>query len=233
MFPRHRWMNSLQSVSDCALLANVHGVLLQAIPRWCAVLRGKPGHASVWALDDDEAAEPGNGDEATGEPTGGDVWQLFLEKQRGDAARFAKSDPAGTLLIIRLALQPQVRLFCSIQDFASADWYAQALSAAAQDADGMLLSRMSTGYSGNEVARCLLRIRELMRTPTCWQLLPLGLRTQARAMEAFAMLSRAACAVFQLMSLPKQGYPWKLWTLPYGGRSDAEQVLGESLSSCG
>ena len=205
---RHRWVNSFPSLDSVALLANTHQLLKRVVPQWVGRLQnGKPGD-----LSDD------SGDEAIAErdmpraPDGQPDWKSWNEHQRSDAGKLAKGPYDGAMVVARITMQCQIRLLHALEERASHTW----------------MNRVLQGWMGmGPQTRCRIveaatqpatrpyfqSLHNLMFQDDPWQALAGHQRTQRETSLAFALLARAACAVYQLIHQPYRGFPYKLFAL--------------------
>ena len=110
IFLRHRWMNSVTPLSECALLSMVWGLFTRCVPPWVSELKGKDVSVCFmesWDVDSDD----GQDDAAQARPDS-DSFDLaaYTRRQRRDAISFARSEPGPRLLICVICCQPQVRM---------------------------------------------------------------------------------------------------------------------------
>ena len=101
VFARSRWVTSLDTIADQALLASVHSLLQQAIPVWL----GKLGFAA--AKPDQQPVGLGvvpvpEGQEKQPEPGSSSYWAEMNAEAQRHAAAFAAGNPALHLLLLRV-----------------------------------------------------------------------------------------------------------------------------------
>ena len=102
VFPRNRWLQSISSVKQVMLLANVHNVLARSVPVWMTMLKGEASEhttrlciaARSWDLSDDEGAavgstprRPREGEEERGHQQGGSEGALVVHDPQTEMAQ--------------------------------------------------------------------------------------------------------------------------------------------------
>ena len=218
VFQRHRWVNAWPSLSSCALLANVHNLLKRIVPRWVAVLRNAPvpvAEAGIWTeeegdLDEDPSVIPRV-------PSGATDWTAYNEKQRGNSLAFAAAGLAPDMLTARVAMEPQIKLLHSIEGRASHKWFEDVLLGWIHGPPVELRTttpcRISDAAEQRSTKEYCANLSKLALESDAWEVLPPHERSQRQSSLAFAMLSRALCAMDQLLSRPQSGFPYTLFRL--------------------
>jgi hypothetical protein len=216
IFPRTRWLSSLDSLSQVTLLACVHNLFSRVVTRWTLIMSGRdPGpivtSSHVWEAEssDDEAVADPEGDLGA-EAQPGD-WAAWNRMQRKGARQFAETQPAGVLQVIMLCLTPLTQLLQSTEKTASAAWEETQFK---ECIDGNLyMSRVEEAHSSKRVQVCYTAQHALLTDVGSWSTLPRKYHTEEYRSIAFAMLARSMAGIQQLMANYHAAYPLKLFTL--------------------
>ena len=230
-FQRHRWLNKLGSICDSTLMAACHGMLKQVVPLWLQSMGGnqsipqQPKAQDPWVVDmaDSDSDSDIEIDRARGPGASGD-WAMYNERQRGDTATFVHSEPLGSLLIISLTLDPQVRLMRGLLDRAGMAWRERQLTHSVLTGQ-LVLTRIADAASCRLTVAFMTQVRTLLQSGEVWLCLPESLRTHRYLSMAFAMVSRAACGVHGRIHSPCRQYPFVLFRL----LEDNSQALAERI----
>ena len=209
---RHRWMNACPGVDSAALLANIHSLLRRVVPLWIAALKGD-GAEGGKGNDDDSESELG---ESVGPvprlPTGELDWTAWNAAQRGDAKRFASSSFDGALLVVRVCFQLQIILLHGLEERSSLDWLGRVFQGWAGQGPSTPC-RLVDAASLRLTLAYFKKCYKLLVSPDGWLALASHQTIQRESSLAFCLLSRGACAVYQLMHTPNKGFPYKLFSL--------------------
>ena len=113
VFPRHRWLTSINSVTDLSLLCSVNKVFDKAAPKWIASLTqqgSSRSKAPSTAPDADAFVGVPLQDSvrANSQLGGASGWQEANERNKVTVVSFAGTSPGPRLLVMRVAMQPQV-----------------------------------------------------------------------------------------------------------------------------
>ena len=213
IFSRTRWVSSLEPMSQCVLLSNVHGILSRAIPHWLSLLAGStpaPVAPSQKIWEPDSSTDE-DADEDDRKATAGD-WAAWNRKQRKGARNFARSRPAGVMLVIQQCLSPLVRLLNSLEVTASTTWQEERMKECIDG--GPFVTRVEEALSSHRTSSFMGDARHLLFSPQAWSpVLPPEFATGAYSSMAFAMLARSMAGIKQLMSSAHASYPLKLFQL--------------------
>jgi len=226
LFPRHRWINSFESVNQVALLGMIHNILPRAGLKWLGEMRLKDVGASpesvapkvqAWALsesedDDQEVQEKQKkkkkpqrkevvGDaivmpDASKTVNMMEVWAAFNRDMKVKCERFFASSPQDRLMVMRIAMAPSVRFLRLVEHIASERWQVKAWSGTSSTKS---TSRMQVAADGVFDDFLQESFRKLYRSEYSWAgVRPAG-RTLGNAGIALAMLSSLHCALEQLV----------------------------------
>ena len=236
VFPRHRWVSSLDSVQAYTLLS-LHNVLERAILRWLKVLEGKvPSPVAVahdvnigaWQLPED--SESDDGDQAIAhdpKQAPGSRWAEINKQNRGDSKRFVMSKPGNELVVSLATMQLSVKFLHAIERLGSEDW--DKVQCHAFQTTGKCSSRMMEANSGRMEKSVLDEAGKLLAEPSRWEALPRQGQTICNSGLAFAMISSTVCCLEQLIWRQWRMYPYKLWSIvETPTRATAQAVLDDS-----
>jgi hypothetical protein len=191
VFPRHRWLTSVETLEGPALLCACHNLLPRAVPLWMAALaraakdKGNAGQAGADSNLDDESLVPVGGNDQDKKS----AWVKENEKARGDARAFALSEPLGPLLLLRISMGPQIALMRHFLYSGSAAWDAD------QQKGHVLgkasLYRIVEAHRGESTKTFYATVSCMMDDPSFWDALPPQIRTVETNASAFALLAKA------------------------------------------
>lgn len=135
------------------------------------------------------------------------------------AATWLESRPLGRLMLQRIIMEPLRQLQRRQFELAGDDWeQKQRLRAlSAQNAGTSSLQardyRVCVAASGRDEAAFFSQLRLLLREADLWSILPLSCFTVAFRALAFRLISRAGCAIHELLAVPHQRFPFKVFRL--------------------
>ena len=252
LFPRNRWMNSLDSLDNVSIFLCAHGLLfavweafagLSKPFNFLAIDATEPADASI--VDFDEAhAEVENAAPADVAPAsiGASSCSFFYlenESIKTDCTSFLLSNPLPRLIMIRRILGPMKDLLVAHFKLASGSWDAEQqrreLEAQKRSESGgsdVREYRVSIAHEGGATRACLRQLSQAFAGDRdgVWRLLDLHVRGSADPLLlllAFRLTSRAGAAIFQLLQVRHRNYPYKTFSL-LSGRQFAEDIARES-----
>lgn len=211
VFPRRRWLYSVEAICEAALLDSAHGLLRRAIPVWLDLLRGRPSRREapnqlvLWAPEaSDEEGEEGG----VPRPGAGEDWTSYNNAQCNASARFAASRPSPRILLASIAMRPPLSLLHRLERITSVQWEAEQMQAAAIDGQ-MPDCALAAFHRGDLTTPVFEDARRLLWEPSVYDCLPPPARTKRNASLAFKMIARACAGAQQLVRATLAGYPYK------------------------
>ena len=213
LFPRHRWLNSVQPIASYALISNIHNVLPVAGELWLGASAASSRNAAPavvedqWALDDsdDEKHKSSGGDivpavgpvaQAAQGVDSSQLWMAFNKQQKGKAKRWCASQPRDRLLALIVSLDLGLAVLRGIEYVASDRWQVGVWARTARG--GEYDSRILTA-AGGLFHRLQTRVLAKLETPAAWECIRVNGRTGGLASRAFSSIYVQACALEQLM----------------------------------
>ena len=217
-FARNRWLHQEQAVEWNALLMTHHNLLPKLLQRW----RGQSAATSSQAaMDPDcavfledmppepaeeiqrEAEEADNAEEADATS-----WVARNKAFRRNAATWSLSNPASRLVILKSCMAVTASLIHRCLQIGSSEWEAeQELKASRGQARSYRILEAASLHDLKDFFAGMFRLllqppRGLAREQLNSQILVL----------LFRMVSRAVCAMHQLLRRARRSYPYKLFT---------------------
>ena len=223
IFPRHRWCNSLSSLS-MIVLCFIHNLMPQAAQRWFSgfylhrpITDGKHQGHDPWSVDmsEEEAEEqktlavPGASVTAgTESPTS--AWVEFNAKQKLKAQKWVRSQPGDRMVVARVCMQVCVSVLHLVELIASSQWQ-MATWRRCQDG-GKYRCRMQVVAEGAFQRVVASRVSEAC-SHVRWRVLRPAGRTLGMACFGFSLLFSAYCSLEQLLLQHTRHLPYTLWLL--------------------
>lgn len=139
--------------------------------------------------------------------------------RRGQALAWLNTAPFGRLVLQRLLMEPLRQLLGRQFEVAGADWeQSQACKAAqaAEEGEAKVASRdfrLTLAAQGEAERKCLEQAQLLWTERNLWAALPESNYTVEFRALSFACLSRLVCATHQLLVVPHQSFPIKMFVL--------------------
>ena len=222
LFNRNRWLKSTRHLREFALLGVCHGLLVDVFRVWLDLLKGVAlntipvpvpstddtsayDNPDVWETNDREddeddthhrEAPPRNGDSQ--------AWAEFNQQQRITTSRFCTINPAASLLIGAIVLQPLVALLDMQFAVAGSAWEQQHFAHAVQHGTCPMV-RMLDAFNNRITDRFAQMCVALLYQASSWVCLPAAFQTQCNLSLAYCVrlplsdwfisLSRAAVLV--------------------------------------
>ena len=231
LFPRHRWLNSLESVAAYSLLANIHNVLPLAGSLWLGEVRSKlTRHMTLkvtfeqplqWELsdsDEDGAKDSGVGGaipvvgaaaQAAQSTDPSSSWIAFNKQQKAKARSWIASDPRDRQIVVLVSLELGVAVLRQVEYIASDRWQ---MGAWARAARGEYDARVLVALSGS-FRHTTTRVLAKLELPDTWKCLREQGQKAGVASRAFSLVYTQACALEQLMLLPMSLSPFIVFVL--------------------
>ena len=151
-------------------------------------------------------------------PRDGETWAEANARNRRVARALWQSAPLGRLLSLRVCMEPLRVLMAAMFTHTSEAWELEQrarVAAALRDGADPWLARSYLAVlaaEGVEEKACLAQLKTLLTGPEPWGDAFLeDDKTVATRCLLFKVLSRAGCAVEQLLALPHRGYPWAMF----------------------
>ena len=166
---RHRWLNSVEPISEMLLLS-VHNILPRAgilwlskapvgkaVPRWStSAATSSAADPHPWDLSDSDGevpAAPPNPSESAGIVANASHntnpcqwWSVYNADQKSKAKRFMLRQPCDILMVIRISLIASIVCLRVVEHVASKGWDYQAWrGSTGDDCKGLSGSRMQVG----------------------------------------------------------------------------------------
>lgn len=163
------------------------------------------------------AAEADGGKEAATN-TGTTLAEINAAHRR-IATEWLKTKPLGQLILQRLVMEPLRQLQQRQFEVAGEAWeQKQRACALSSSSDGgnpfeAREYRLCVAASGRDEEKCLEQLRTLSREASMWDILPVTCFTKRFKALAFRMISRAGCAVHELIAVPHAQFPFKIFRL--------------------
>jgi hypothetical protein len=214
-FARHRWTGFEKAVDWAGLLAAC-GLFDQIFPVWVDCLRKhrKPVVADFETEDGDAIGFQTQSFCDT--PAFGDMpedldWTAFNEVCRKDVITYASSSPLWRLVLMRVGMTPHVALMHRALQMADSGYDRGVHADIADGKPGRfrLLDLHKGVLTAPYFEACVARLFD----ESFWAVLPENRRTSESALQAFALISRAAAVTHLLMADRHKGFPYKLFQL--------------------
>lgn len=148
------------------------------------------------------------------------AWAAINAAHRRLASAWLSGTPLVDLLLMRLVMEPLRQLMAHQFQVASEAWEvdqrARLAKAILRDGGASFADRsyrLSVAAEGDEEAKCLSQLGQLFEQSALWDLFPRSASSVGLRALAFRLLSRAACAVRQLLSFPHEQFPVRLFKL--------------------
>ena len=228
LYPRHRWVGADIAVDRCGLLCAVHDLGRGAYMRYMQKYgKAEDADSDIADIEHDIAADCGVGAGGAGvdpgaheeAPTATDAasYAAFNSRSRKVAFVWWEQDPKCRRVVIRLVMEPARSLMGSYLDMAGHDWDAKQMKKVLQCINNggppKREFRASIAASNCLENECIQQVGLLLRASELWNLIPQVGFSVKNSCLAFRMLSRLACGVHQLLVVPHQQFPTKLFGL--------------------
>jgi hypothetical protein len=236
MFPRNRWLNSLESVDAIGLFIACHGLLPDVFQIFASFAEAVNVPIDSAAFLAQAAALPeGSPPENVPHqaPLASDGWQELNRRIKLDSLSFLSSEPLPRLLLVRVVLSPLKDLIVE-QHRLSAGWddiqihhEVRALAAGGLPA-GRRDYRVLLAHDSLATRRCLQELSEIFVSERPWTLLPddNDMSLSDMVLAGFRMLARAGAAVTQLLLARHRHYPYKTFAVLHS-KAAADELANE------
>ena len=149
-----------------------------------------------------------------------DTWADANARNRSIARDLWQSAPLGRLVALRVCMEPLRALMAAMLAHTSEAWELEQrarVAVALRDGTDPRLARdylAVLAAEGVEEKACLAQVKTLLLGPEPWgdAFLDDDMTVATRCL-LFKVLSRAGCAVEQLLALPHRGYPWATYRI--------------------
>lgn len=146
-------------------------------------------------------------------------WARVNAARRRDGAKWVSADPFGHMVLQRLLMEPLRQLMTAQFEVASAEWEKEQqckAAAAMQKGEVDFRSRdyrLVIAATGRDDMKFKEQLGLLWKSPVLWQLIPERCYNISFRGLSFRCLSRLACTHKQLMALPHESFPIRLFKL--------------------
>ena len=236
MFPRGRWVNSLESVNEVTLLMNVHGIFRRSVPIWLNKMKGKgcillpvvrtaaESRAVMnWEISSESDGEPEDSKQDAKNVEPGSAEDHA--KQQQAAKQLALRNPMDEFVVMSVASTLGLHVMHRCEEVSGEEWDKKQFHECLQS--GSLQSRMALAASGNLSTSAYEKASSLAHSSGCWKLLrPLG-RTVRMASLAWGCIAMFMATLSQLCFQLWEKFPYKMWKLLVEPTEDmALEILG-------
>jgi hypothetical protein len=188
--------------------------LPRVLLRWVALSEKKRPPPVFTAVGPDTCSDEAAGaadDRAPRERAKPGERAAWNKDQRRGARHFAKTQPAGVLVVACKCLQPLVQLLRGQETVSSESWFQKQLHACSLGLP--VQTRAEEAHTQERLETCFRNLQELLASDGLWRCLPDGFRNVRYRGLAFSLLARAMGGIEHIMATCHRGYPLKLFRL--------------------
>lgn len=234
-YPKSRWTGAEHAFADIALLDCIHGVGSAAMTEWlrskaCAASSAEPRHDAQEALTDqvsgasgaqDAGATQGFGAGAVAQTsegaTFGDLsWAQQNAEHRKRTADFIQTGAIRTVPLLFVVCGPLARLLERYMAMGGIRWETLQRKAATERSNESGLKRtypLVEAASMSLEVKLFGKVQLLLDKPEPWEVVHPDLRAVSSSALATRLLLRASTSVFQLLAVPHDGFPYRLFSV--------------------
>ncbi len=229
MFQRQRWVKSLQPISALALLFEFYHLGETAFPRWVIMLKGKPVPPLSTDLREEQDIHFENLErDFQWKPTALEKrdmdWSKYHRCQQAGAVKLGLQRTTGAnLMLARVGLNPMVTILNQLLWVDSPGWAKKQMKIAIES--GSFKGRGEVLRSRAITLEYFAEVGQLLDGHIHWDMLQDRHKTLDISHKAFAMLSRGAATIMQLVHKVLGTFPWVLFDLLHCSDARMQQML--------